>query len=128
MAIHPVEQCVAELDAAFNRGDIESVLDHYEDAAVVMVAPDRSISGKDNLRAFFELFMTSGSTAKQDRMHVTAQGDLALYLSHWTLTTPVPGGPAGEQHHVATSVFRRGIDGRWRLVIDNSFGPLVLER
>lgn len=128
MTSHPVEQSVAELDAAFNRGDIEAVLDCYEDDAVVMVEPDRSISGKENLRAFFELFMASGSTAKQDRMHVTAQGDLALYLSHWTLSTPVAGAPASEQHHIGTSVFRRGRDGRWRLAIDNSFGPRVLER
>jgi uncharacterized protein (TIGR02246 family) len=127
MSTHSVERVVANLDAAFNRGDIESVLDCYEDDAVLMVEPGRRITGKDNLRGFFDLFMASGSTARQDRMHVTVQGDLALYLARWTLSTPGRGGASDEQHFIATSVFRRDAVGCWRLAIDNGFGPLVLE-
>ncbi|HMM65981.1 MAG TPA: SgcJ/EcaC family oxidoreductase [Dokdonella sp.] len=127
MNVNSVEQSVADLDAAFNRGDIDAVLGHYDDDAVLMVEPGRTITGKDNLRGFFELFARSGSTARQDRMHVTVQGDLALYLSRWTLLTPQADAAAKEQHFVATSIFRKGADDRWRLAIDNSFGPMVLD-
>jgi uncharacterized protein (TIGR02246 family) len=116
-----------DLDAAFNRGDLEAVLDCYEDDAVLMVEPGRSIAGKDNLRGFYELAMGSGGSSRQDCMKVILQGDLALYLSRWTLTVTSAGAPATEQHLVASSVLRRGGDGRWRLVIDNGFGPLVLD-
>ena len=127
MSTASVEQAITDLDAAFNRGDLDAVLDSYEDDAVLMVEPGRSISGKDNLRAFYELAFGSGSSSRQDRMHVIVQGDLALYLSRWTLTVAAHGAVATDQHLVSTSVLRRGVDDRWRLVIDNSFGPVVLE-
>lgn len=128
MNANAVEQAVAGLDAAFNRRDMAAVLDFYEDDAVLMVEPGRSITGKDNLRAFFELFLASESLARQDRVKVLMNGDLALFLSRWTLLTPAPGTTPREQHLVATSVFRKGTDGRWRLAIDNSFGPMVLDQ
>ncbi len=126
MNSNSVEQAVEELDAAFNRRDLEAVLDCYEEDALLMVEPGRSISGQDNLRGFFELFLASGCIARQDVVRVIANGNLALFLSRWTLTTPAAGSE-GEQHHVATSVFRKGADGRWRLSIDNSFGPALLD-
>jgi uncharacterized protein (TIGR02246 family) len=122
-----VEHAVAELDDAFNRRDLEAVLSYYEDDAVLMAGPHRSIAGKDALRGFFERFIESDSLARQDAVRVIANGDLALFLSRWTLTTRVAGANDDEQHFVATSVFRRGVDGRWRLSIDNSFGPMVLD-
>jgi uncharacterized protein (TIGR02246 family) len=127
MSTASVEQAITDLDAAFNRGDLEAVLDCYKDNAVLMVEPGRSIAGKDNLRGFYELTLGSGSNSRQDRMQVIVQGDIALYLSRWTLTVAARGAAATDQHLVATSVLRRGEDGRWRLAIDNSFGPLVLE-
>ena len=123
-----VELAVAGLDDAFNRRDLDAVLAYYEDDAVLMVEPGRSIAGKDELRGFFELFLGSESTARQDVVRVISNGDLALFLSKWTLTTPQPSSGENAQHFVATSVFRRGSDGRWRLSIDNSFGPMVLDR
>ncbi|MET0753933.1 MAG: hypothetical protein ABWZ66_11190 [Pyrinomonadaceae bacterium] len=36
-----VEETVEKLDEAFNRGDIEAVLEFYEDDAVVVLEPDR---------------------------------------------------------------------------------------
>jgi uncharacterized protein (TIGR02246 family) len=128
MSIVSVEQTITDLDAAFNRGDLEAVLDCYEDGAVLMVEPGRSIAGKDNLRGFYELTLGSGSSSRQDRMQVILQGDIALYLSRWTLTVAAAGAEIREHALVATSVLRRGADGRWRLAIDNSYGPLVLDQ
>ncbi|HET9032914.1 MAG TPA: SgcJ/EcaC family oxidoreductase [Dokdonella sp.] len=127
MNSNTVEQSVAELDAAFNRRDLEAVLEIYEDDAVLMVEPGRSICGKDYLRGFFELFLNSNSTAKQEVIRVIPNGDIALFLSRWTLTTAVPDSDDERQQYVATSVFRKGVDGRWRLAIDNSFGPMILD-
>ena len=45
MSTANVEQAITDLDAAFNRRDLEAVLDCYEDDAVLMVEPGRSIAG-----------------------------------------------------------------------------------
>lgn len=127
MSTANVEQAITDLDAAFNRRDLEAVLDCYEDDAVLMVEPGRSIAGKDNLRGFYELALSSGASSRQDRMRVILQGDVALYVARWTLTVTTPEARAVEQHFVATSVLRRGADGRWRLAIDNGYGPHVLD-
>lgn len=127
MNAETVELAVAGLDDAFNRRDLEGVLAYYEDDAVLMVEPNRSIAGREQLRGFFELFLASKSMARQEVVRVIANGDLALFLSRWILTTPLSGAAVDTQHHVATSVFRRGADGYWRLSIDNSFGPSVLD-
>lgn len=127
MNANTVEEAVEELDAAFNRRDLDAVLDFYEDDAVLMVEPGRNITGKEYMRGFFELFFASESTAKQEIVRVIPNGDLALFLSRWTLTTAVPDGADELHQYVATSVFRKGADGRWRLAIDNSFGPMILD-
>lgn len=38
----------------------------------------------------------------------------------------MPNGDQFSNQNIATSVFRKGSDDKWRLVIDNSFGPEVL--
>lgn len=121
-----VEATVAALDRAFNAGDLEAVLACYEPDAVLMASPGHAVSGTAALRRAFEAFLATGATARQERVHVTEAGDVALFLSRWTLTVPQVDGEPQVHHLTATSVFRRGPGGAWRLAIDNGFGPLVL--
>lgn len=54
-------------------------------------------------------------------------GGIALFLSHWTLTAPAADGSIASRQFTATAVFRKDAAGAWRLLIDNAFGPAVLE-
>jgi uncharacterized protein (TIGR02246 family) len=121
------QEAVAQLDDAFNRGDIEAVLDFYEDEAVMVTQPGRIAKGKAELRRAFEVILGSGGSAKQEKTHVIEAGDVALFLSRWTLSAQAPDGTRIRNQFFATSVFRKGADGRWRLVIDNAFGPALVQ-
>ena len=121
------EHVVELLDRAFNDHDIDTVIGFYEDEAVVVTEPGRTVRGRAELRNFFEHAMKSGASAKQLKTHVLEADGVALFLSRWTLEYEKPNGEVSSRELVATTVFRKQPSGGWKVLIDNSFGPLVLE-
>lgn len=116
---------VRALDAAFNARDLQGVLEHYEPEAALVVQPGVVVSGVEALRSVFPVLMGLGSAVRVTDGTVIASGDLALLVARWTIRRATAGGDI-DSTEVATSVLRRGTDGRWRLRIDNAFGPRVL--
>jgi uncharacterized protein (TIGR02246 family) len=116
------------LDEAFNRRDIEAVLDLYEQGAAVVLQPGRLASGKAEIRAAYEwIFANINGNAKQEKTHVIETGDIALFTSKWNFSgATLTGKPASRQSY-ASVILRRQTDGNWRIVIDNSWGPAVLD-
>jgi ketosteroid isomerase-like protein len=126
VALSP-EQAVELLDRAFEQKDIETVLSFYEDAAVVVSEPAKSIREKDDLRAFFEQAMQLGISAKQLKTWTIEADGIALFISRWVLRVPAPGQEPSDRTFAAVTVFRKQPDGGWKILIDNPFGPSVLE-
>ena len=120
------EEAVKRLDEAFARADLEGALAFYEDEAVVVVEPGRLARGKDELARFFAHGFALKVSATQIETNVIESGDLALFTSRWRLAGTTLDGTPFEKESIATSVFRKGADGGWRMVIDNSHGPAVL--
>jgi uncharacterized protein (TIGR02246 family) len=115
------------LDEAFNRGDIEAVLDFYEDEAVIVAEPNRLVTGKAAIRATYEwIFANIRGVARQDKTHVIETGDIALFTSRWSFTGTLLNGEPASRESYASVVLRRRADGRWRIVVDNSWGHAVL--
>jgi uncharacterized protein (TIGR02246 family) len=127
MSPQSLEETVKKLDEAFNRRDIEAVLDFYEEDAVVVLEPGRAARGKAEIRAAFEWIFKLEGAAQQIKTNVVEAGDLALFTSRWTFSGKSPDGAAFRRESIAVSVFRRRADGKWRCVIDNPNGPAVLE-
>jgi ketosteroid isomerase-like protein len=125
VAISP-EQAVELLDRAFEEKDLETVLSFYEDSAVVVSEPGALRRGKEELRILFERAMQMGSSAKQLKSWTIEADGVALFLSRWELRVEAEGREPSVRNFVATTVFRRQADGRWKILIDNPVGPLVL--
>jgi uncharacterized protein (TIGR02246 family) len=123
---HRLEEMVEEVDRAFNRGDLEAVLDFYEDGAVIVLGPGRLARGKAELRRAFEFMLQMEGVARQIKTHVIENGEIALFTSQWSFTVKAPDGAPLTRESYATVVFRKQASGEWRCVIDNSFGPDVL--
>ncbi|QYD68576.1 nuclear transport factor 2 family protein [Paraburkholderia edwinii] len=121
------EHAVELLDRAFNEQDIDTVIGFYEDDAVVVTEPGRTVRERAELRRFFERAMKSGVSAKQLKTHVIEADGIALFLSRWMLEYKDTDGEVSSRELVATTVFRKQPGGGWKVLIDNSLGPQVLE-
>jgi ketosteroid isomerase-like protein len=117
------QEAVELLDAAFNEADIETVLEFYEDAAVVVIEPGQVARGSAELRNFFERMVRAGSSVKQLKTYTLEADGIALFLSRWSLYGE---NEKAARTFVATTVFRKQPDGGWRVLIDNAFGPSLL--
>jgi uncharacterized protein (TIGR02246 family) len=126
MARSPLE-IVELLDEAFNRGDIEAVLNFYEDGATMVVEPGRLAAGKAELRRVYEwIFSNIKGAAKQEKTHVIEAGDIALFTSKWSFSGMTLDGNSLSRESYASVIMRKQRDGEWRIVVDNSWGPAVL--
>lgn len=120
-------ETVELLDEAFNRGDIDAVLDFYEETAVVVAEPGRMAKGKSEIRAVYEwIFAHIKGTAKQEKTHVIETGDIALFTSKWNFTGTTLDGESVSRESYASVILRKNSNGEWRVVIDNSWGTAVL--
>ncbi|HTX75768.1 MAG TPA: SgcJ/EcaC family oxidoreductase [Terracidiphilus sp.] len=124
MVARDPEHAVELLDQAFNAGDVEAVLNLYEDSAVVVTEPGKMARGKEELKRFFQRVAGAGSSARQLKTRVIEADGVALFLSRWQFNSAHED---AARILIATTVFRRQADGGWRAIIDNSFGPLILD-
>ncbi len=121
-----LDEVVKELDAAVNSKQLDKVMEYYEDTAILVMEPGRVAKGKSEIRDFFQFIFGMNIKAKQIATNVMETGDIALFTSRWVAEGRMPNGSDFSNENIATSVFRKGSDGKWRLVIDNSFGPDIL--
>ncbi len=118
---------VHELDIAFNQGDLDAMLDFYEESASIVIEPGKpAITGKAGLREAFKRTLALKGTATQLKTNVIESGDLALFTSKWIFEWTSPEDMPMYRESFATTVFRKAKNGEWLIVIDNSFGPAVL--
>jgi uncharacterized protein (TIGR02246 family) len=121
---HSPEEAIQILDRAFNHGDLDTIMELYDDEAVVVPQPGVEARGKEAIRQMYSRMLKPGLVARQMKTSVLESEGIALFISRWSLSQP--GQP--EQTHIATTVLRRQSDGGWKAFIDNAQGPAILER
>ena len=127
MAENPLET-VELLDEAFNRGDLEAILSFYEEGATMVMEPGRLAKGKHQLRGAYEWILSNiKGTARQEKTHVIESDDIALFTSKWSFTGTTSDGTTVSRESYASVILRKQRDGDWLIVVDNSWGPAVLE-
>lgn len=109
---------------AFKGGDVDSLVDLYEDRAVFLAQPGQPlVRGKDAIREAIGGFVGMGGTFNMEHTDVVEADDVAVIYSTWTLK----GGSDPEGNPVdlmgqTTDVVRRQPDGTWLFALDNPWG------
>ena len=109
---------------AHNMGDLDAMMALCEPSVCFVTWSGQNVAGaaavREAYRAILETkpHMTLGSTVEAIECGV----DLCLVLFRWTSTATLPNGTSKTFEGLATDIVRRQADGRWLLVLDNSYG------
>ncbi len=113
---------VQRFSELLSEGDIEAVLDLYEEDAAFLPEPGRAVVGTASIRAELERF-----AALQPRMtgsveKVVETRDTALVAYRWQLEGTAPDGSRVDLAGTSADVLRRRPDGSWGVLIDDPWG------
>lgn len=109
------------LVAAANARDIDRWLACFEESARLFPSDGPPIAGKAAIRPAAEELMKNPSFAvvhRVDGVELSPCGTLAWVDYAFELTTSGPDGPPVTETGRDTTLYRRGTDGRWRVVAD----------
>jgi uncharacterized protein (TIGR02246 family) len=118
---------VLAMTAAFQKGDIPSVLRTYEPGAVVVGEPGKPLQGEAALREMFAAFVAVQPKFTYAGHDVVQAGDVALHIAPWQMSGVDPAGNPVQAHGLSVAVLRRQSDGRWLMVIDQPYGDALLK-
>jgi ketosteroid isomerase-like protein len=119
------EGIVASLLERFNSGKVSAMMSLYAPQAVFIAKDGRTISDHTEIAAELERDLSLGLALEAKARHVFVAGDTAQIVLDWSIDGT---GPDGKHVHLggsASDIVRRGADGFWRYVIDNSLGTAV---
>jgi ketosteroid isomerase-like protein len=104
----------------FNSGDLDGLMELYEDNAV-FPSEEGPLVGKDAIRGALQAFLDTGGKIQFSGSVAFQAGDIALSHNLWKLVGDAP------MEGATAEVSRKGADGTWRYVIDNPFGAGILQ-
>jgi len=115
------EEAHALLAAAYNTGDVETVLQMYDVAGIIVPEPGHPVSGKEKFEAAVRAILSIKGKMTIKTVYCLQAGNIAVGRSEWNITD-------GKEVKVSAKgieVMRQQADGTWKIVIDHAFGAEV---
>src|SRR5262245_49337167 len=103
----------------FNAGDIKGFVDLYDEDAMFTYDGIEKAVGKKQIEGALAGFMMAGLKFRGECVGLIVAGDTAMTWFKWELLD-ASGAVAGSG--ISAEVQRRGTDGLWRLIIDDTSG------
>ena len=116
------EQLHRSFQDAFNRHDLDSIVELYEPGAV-LASSGGPVQGTAAIRAAYRGFLDMRPTIDLRTLGVNRAGDLAMLHGKWILHATGPDGGQIQREGRNTETARLQPDGRWLFVIDNPSVP-----
>lgn len=122
---HEVIYAIELADQAINQRDMAALMDFYAEDATLVIEPGRCAHGKEQIAkafgAIFAYFNQSLSVTQRD-FHVIEGGGVALVVCKLKLSAQGMETSRVSMERKPTYIFRKSKDGKWRCLIDNSYG------
>lgn len=108
----------AALAAAFNTGDVATVMNMYDVTGIIFPEPEKPVSGKIQFEESIKAILSIKGTMEIKTVYCLQTGNIAVGRSEWRITD-------GEEIKISAKgieVMRQQDDGSWKIVIDHAFG------
>lgn len=121
-----VQAAVDQMTSAFEKNDIDAVMNAYEPVAAVVFQPGEPITDEQQLRQMFSGMAAANPAFTYSGHEVVVSGDTALHIAPWQMVAHTPDGQEIKQSGLSVAVLRRQSNGSWKMVIDNPHGARLL--
>ena len=108
------------LAAAFNTGDVQTVLKMYDFDGIIVPEPGNPVSGREKFEEAIKSILAIKGKMEIKTVYCLQTGNLAVGRSEWNITD-------GKEVKVSSKgieVMKQQADGTWKIVIDHAFGAL----
>jgi uncharacterized protein (TIGR02246 family) len=114
------EDAHATLAAAFNTGNVTTVLSMYDFNGIIVPEPGKPVSGKEKFEEAIKAILSIKGKMEIKTVYCLQTGNLAVGRSEWSITD----GNEVKVNAKGIEVMRQQTDGTWKIVIDHAFGAL----
>ncbi|MCW3464394.1 YybH family protein [Chitinophaga nivalis] len=112
----------AALAAAFNTGDVATVMGMYDVTGIIVPEPENPVSGKEAFETAIKAILSIGGIMEIKTVYCLETGSLAVGRSEWNITD----GDTVKIKAKGIEVMRQQEDGTWKIVIDHAFGAEII--
>jgi ketosteroid isomerase-like protein len=112
------EDAHATLAAAFNTGDVATVLSMYDVSGIIVPEPGKPVSGKEKWEEAIKGILSIKGKMEIKTVYCLQAGNVAVGRSEWNITD-------GKEVKVSAKgieLMKQQADGTWKIVIDHAFG------
>ena len=112
------EDAHATLAAAFNTGDLSTVMNMYDTSGIIVAEPGHPVSGREKFEESIKAILSIKGKMQIKTVYCLQTGDIALGRSEWSITD-------GDQVRISArgiEVMKQQADGTWKILIDQAFG------
>lgn len=123
-----VQAAVDKMTSAFEKNDIDAVMNAYEPGAAVVFEPGQPVTDEQQLRQMFGGMAAAKPVFTYSGHEVVVSGDTAVHIAPWQMVAHTPDGQEIRQSGLSVAVLRHQADGSWKMLIDNPHGARLLTR
>ena len=116
------EDAHASLAAAFNTGNVATVMSMYDTEGIIVPEPGKPVSGTEKFEAAIKAILSIKGKMEIKTVYCLQTGNIAVGRSEWNITD-------GDDVKISAKgieVMRQLPDGTWKIVIDHAFGAEIL--
>lgn len=106
------------LAAAYNTGDLQTVLSMYDVNGIIVAEPHLAVSGREKFEKAVKAILAIKGIMEIKTVYCLQSNDVAMGRSEWNITD-------GDEVMVAAKgieLLKRQPDGTWKVLIDHAFG------
>lgn len=118
------EDAHATLAAAFNTGDVNTVMNMYDVTGIIVPEPEKPVSGKEKFEEAIKAILSIKGTMEIKTVYCLQTGNIAVGRSEWSITE-------GNEVKISAKgieVMKEQTDGTWKIIVDHAFEPKLILR